>query len=57
MRLLDKSTDKYDLWIDYEIGFGIHIEYTGGYLKGLQINCMGFGLYFTWGAIEDLYDK
>ena len=54
MRLLDKTSHKYDLWIDYEIGFGFHIEVTGGYYKGIQINLMGFGIYLTFGSPEDL---
>ena len=56
MNILDKSTKKYDLVVQYHLGFGLHFRYSNGYLKQLHFDLMGLSVYFAWDCIEDFDD-
>ena len=56
MNILDKSTKKYDLVVQYHLGFGLYFRYSNGYLKQLHLDFMGLSVYFAWDCIEDFDD-
>jgi hypothetical protein len=56
MKILDKSTKKYDLVVQYHLGFGFHFRYSNGYLKQLHFDLMGLSFYLAWDCIEELND-
>ena len=56
MKIVDRYTEKYDLVVQYHLGFGFHIRYDNHYLKQLHFDLMGLSIYVAWDCPEELND-